>query len=158
MKVIVVTGTPACGKTTVARMLAKKLKATYLDVNKIIRQFKLSVGFDKERKAKIIDVDKLNNVLKTIVKKSKKDMVIDSHLGHYLDRKFVDLCIVTKCDLKLLKKRLNRRGYHKSKVRENLDSEIFDVCLMEAIALGHKVKVIDTTKGIKSSLISNMYD
>ena len=81
-----------------------------------------------------------------MISKSKKLLVIDSHLSHYLPKKYVKLCVVTKCDLKVLKKRLEKRKYSKGKVRENLDAEIFDVCLNEAKELGHKVKVVDTTK------------
>ncbi len=154
-EVIILTGTPGSGKTVVAKKLADKLKAKYIDVNKLIRKHKLSIGYDRKRRSKIIDIDKLTNVLENIIKKAKRDLVIDSHLSHYLDSKLVHLCIVTKCDLKTLRKRLEKRGYHKSKIRENLDVEIFDVCLMEAMALGHKVKIIDTTKGLKSSFIFN---
>jgi broad-specificity NMP kinase len=46
--------------------------------------------------------------------------------------------------LKKLKKRLEKRNYSKSKIRENLDAEIFDVCLVEAKEKGHKIKVIET--------------
>ncbi len=148
-KVIIVTGTPSTGKTTVAKKLAKSINAEYIDVNKLIRKHKLSVGYDRKRRSRIIDIDKLTKVLENLIKNSKKDLVIDSHLSHYLDSKLVHLCLVTKCDLKTLRKRLEKRGYHKSKVRENLDVEIFDVCLMEALALGHKVEVVDTTKGLK---------
>jgi adenylate kinase len=61
------------------------------------------------------------------------------------------LCIVTKCNLKELEKRLKKRGYNKAKIRENLDCEIFDVCLNEAMKKGHKIKIFDTTNGIKSN-------
>ena len=71
-----------------------------------------------------------------------KCLVIDSHLSHYLPARYVDLCIVTKTDLKKLKKRLEKRGYSAAKVRENMDAEIFDVCLNEAKEEGHKVKVV----------------
>jgi adenylate kinase len=66
-----------------------------------------------------------------------------------LPSKYVDLCYVTKCDLKTLKKRLEKRRYSKEKIRENLDAEILDVCLIEALENKHKVKVINTTKEIK---------
>ena len=88
----------------------------------------------------------MNKILIEIIEKSKKDLVIDSHLSHYLPKKYVDLCVVTKCDLKVLKKRLEKRKYSKEKIRENLDVEIFDICLNEAKEKGHKVKVVDTSK------------
>ncbi len=147
--IIVVTGIPGTGKTTVAKKIARKIKAEYIDVNKVINKYRLSRGYDRKRQCKIVDIDKLNKVLIKIIKNSKKSLVIDSHLAHFLDKKHVNLCVVTKCDLKVLKKRLEKRGYKKEKIRENLDAEIFDVCLMEAAALGHKIKIIDTSKGVK---------
>ena len=43
-----------------------------------------------------------------------------------------------------LKKRLERRKYNKLKIQENLECEIFDVCLNEARELKHKIKIIYT--------------
>ena len=72
---------------------------------------------------------KTQEIINNKIKKTKNDIIIDSHLSHYLPRKYVDLCIVTKCDIKVLKNRLKNKKYSKSKVRENLDAEIFDICL-----------------------------
>jgi len=147
MKVIIVTGSVCSGKSTVAKKLAKEKNAKYIDVKKIISKNKGVVkGYDKIRKCKIIDIKKLNKKLIDLIKKSKEDLVIDSHLSHYLPKKYVDLCVVVKCDLKVLKKRLKKRRYSEKKIRENLDVEIFDICLNEAKELGHKIKIIDTTK------------
>jgi len=148
--IICITGSVSTGKTTLAKKIASKIKGKYIDVNKIITKYKLSEGYDKKRKSKIVDIKKLNKVLIDLIKKSK-NLVIDSHLSHYLPKKYVDLCIVTKCNLKILKKRLEKRGYDKDKIRENLDAEIFDVCLNEAKEKGHKIKIINTTK-FKQSL------
>ena len=79
--------------------------------------------------------------------KKLKGIIIDSHLSHYLPRKYVDFCIVTKCDIKEINKRLQRKGFSKNKIQENLQAEIFDICLNEAKEQKHKVLVIDTTKG-----------
>ena len=71
-----------------------------------------------------------------------------------MPEKYVDLCIVAKCDIKVLGKRLKKRKYGKNKVRENVECEIFDVCLNEAKEAKHKIFVIETTKGINIEAIS----
>lgn len=144
VRIIVVTGSVASGKTTIAKKLAREYKAKYIDVNKVIKGYKLSEGYDKRRKCRVVDVKKLNKVLIKMIKNSKQGLVIDSHLSHFLPPKYVDLCIVTKCSIKKLSYRLKKRGYSKAKVKENVDAELFDVCLNEAKELGHKIKVINT--------------
>ncbi|MEM2131013.1 MAG: AAA family ATPase [Candidatus Woesearchaeota archaeon] len=165
MKVIIVSGTPGTGKTTIAKKIAKEKKYEYIDVNKVIekqnKKYNIISGFDKKRDSKIIDIDNLNNALIELIKnkqnqeknkeKKTKGLIIDSHLAHYLPKEYVDLCIITKCDLKELKKRLEKRKYSKNKVRENLDAEIFDVCRIEALEKGHKVKIINTTYTTKET-------
>jgi len=143
--IVCVTGTPGTGKTKFAKELARKLKIKYLDVKKVIKKYKLEEEFDEQRKCCIVDENKLSNVLKHLIKK-EKNLIIDSHLSHYLPKKYVDICVVTNCDIKILKKRLEKRGYSKEKIRENLDAEIFDVCYVEAKDIGHNVVRVDTSK------------
>ena len=151
MKTIVVSGVPGTGKTTLSKKLSKRLNFYYLDVHKIIFKYKLSEGYDRKRKTKIIDTDKLNKKLILEIKnlrknKKHKGIIIDSHLSHYLPRRYVDSCVVTKCDIKELSKRLKKKKFHQSKIKENIEAEIFDVCLNEAKERGHKVMIIDSTK------------
>ena len=151
MKTIIITGTPGTGKTTLSKRLSKKLNFYYLDVNKIISQYKLSEGYDRKRKTKIIDINKLNKKLILEVKNIKKSgkyngIIIDSHLSHYFPREYADFCIVTKCGIKELNKRLKKKKFHESKIKENLEAEIFDICLNEAKERKHKVMIADTTK------------
>lgn len=141
--VIIVSGTPGTGKTTFAKKLAKKLNYKYLDVKEIIRKNKLSEGYDKKRATDIIDIKKLNKVIIEILKK-ETNIVIDSHLSHYLPKKYVEKCYITKCPLPVLKKRLEERRYSEEKIRENLDAEIFDTCRIEALEAGHVVEVVNT--------------
>lgn len=147
MVVIVVTGTPGTGKTSLATALAKELGFHYIDVAQIITEKKLNVGYDEERQCDIVDTDKLVDVLSSII--DSENYILDSHLAHHLPKTAVDLCVVTKCDIAVLKQRLEERGYSKYKVRENLDAEIFDVCLVEAMEeQEHVILVVDTTHGI----------
>jgi len=159
MKTIIVTGVPGTGKTTFAKKLGKYLDYPVLDVKKFIDIKKIYSDYDRSKKCKIIDIKELNKELINEIKNVKKNIkpfgiIIDSHLSHYLPNRYVDLCVVTKCDLKILKKRLEKRGYGKSKVRENLDCEIFDICFNAAKENKHNIFVIDTTKRLNIDEIS----
>jgi len=120
----------------------------YVDVKKLIKNFKLSTEYDKKRKSLVVDLNKLNKVLIDIIKICKdqkvKGIVIDSHLSHYLPKKYVDLCVVTRTDTKKLYSRLKKRKYSKSKIAENMEAEIMEVILDEARHMKHKIKVIST--------------
>lgn len=143
--VICVTGTPGTGKTTYSKKLAKKLKYKYVDVSKIIKEEKLYEEYDRKNKEYVVDEKKLSKFLLELTKVDK-ELVIDSHLSHYLKAKNVEKVIVMKCELKELKKRLDKRKYNKQKIQDNMDSEIFDICKNEAEELGHKVEVLWSTK------------
>lgn len=153
MAVIIVSGTPGTGKTFVARKLAKKFKFKYVDVKRIIPRHGLKDSYDKKRKSWVVDEKKLAKVLEKMIKESKDSLVIDSHLSHFISPKSVDLCVITKCNLKVLERRLKKKGYSKDKIRENMDSEIFDICLNEAKEIGHKIQVIDTTESLNLAKI-----
>jgi broad-specificity NMP kinase len=151
--IIVVTGTPGTGKSSLAKALAKSLKITYIDVNKIIGANRLIEYYDKKRQTNVVDENKMSKILVEMIKKDK-NLVIDSHLAHYIPKKYVDYCVVTKCGLKMLKKRLEKRGYHAEKVKENLEAEIFDICLTEAIEAKHNIILLDTTKTTLKELVT----
>lgn len=156
MKVICVTGTPGTGKTTIAKKLSAKLRFHYIDVNRLIMEKKLGEGYDKKRATTIVDAEKLNRELLAEISRLKKSgkwagAVIDSHLSHYMPKKHVNFCIVAKCDVKELNKRLKKKKFSKKKILENLQAEIFDVCHNEALEMKHKVIVINTTKGFNIS-------
>ena len=147
-KAIIVSGCVGTGKTRIAKLISKEKNCKYTNITDLIKKHNLSEGYDKKRRSLIVDTKKLNKFLIDLIKNSKETLVIDGHLSHYLDKKYVKLCVITKCDIKLLKKRLEKRGYSKQKIRENLDAEIFDTCRVEALEKVHKVKVIDTTKNV----------
>ncbi|MCX8147033.1 MAG: AAA family ATPase [Candidatus Woesearchaeota archaeon] len=151
MKVIIVTGTPGTGKTTFAKKFAKEKKYKYIDVNDVIEKNKLKERYDRKRKTYIVDEKKLSRILEKAIKDASKEgkdkgLVIDSHLSHYINPKYVDLCIVTKCNLKELARRLKKKGYSKNKIDENLQCEIFDVCLIDAKERGHRIKIVQTDR------------
>jgi adenylate kinase len=147
--ITIVTGTPGTGKTTYAKKLAKEKKATYLDVNEVIKNNNLSEEYDNELSCDVVDTDKLVKVLIEIIKKANKlgeDLIIDSHFSHYIPSKYVDKCIVLKCsNIKELRIRLHKRGYSEKKIRENVEAEIMETCFVDAKSQSHNIEVIDTS-------------
>lgn len=156
VKVVAVTGTPGTGKSFFAKKLAEKLKWKYVDLNKLVKRNKLFVGYDKEADTYDVNIKVLNKFLVNFIKISKKNLVIDSHLSHYLPKRYVNLCIACVCGLKTIKKRLEGRKYSEKKIRENLDAEIFDVCYCEAVEEGHKVVKVNTDKKVDFEKIIEM--
>jgi len=153
MKLIAITGTPGTGKTTLAKELSLLLRYRYVSQSEIVKKGAkgISEGYDKIRRTSIVDPKKFTASVLALVRALKaakspvKGLVIDSHMSHFLPVKHVDLCIVARCSsLKALKRRLEAKGYSPAKVRENLDAEIFDTCLVEAEEMGHKVLSVDT--------------
>ena len=141
--IICLSGTPGSGKTTLAKKIAADLELEYIDGNQIIEKYELSEGYDKEKDCNIIDEKRFSDAVMKECSSKDKNYVIDSHMSHYLPADKVIMCIICTCNLKELKKRLEKRGYSKEKVRENLDVEIFDTCFTEAKEKGHKILVFD---------------
>ena len=142
--IIAFTGTPGAGKTTLAKKFAQKHGYRYIDVNIFAKEAEITDGYDKNMQCFIVDVERLQKVLQPEL---KGNVVVDSHLSHYLPYENLDLVIVVECsDLKELEKRLKKRDYSEEKIRENLDCEIFKVCEIDAQEKGHIVKVVDTSK------------
>ena len=175
-KVIAITGTPGTGKTTLAKLIADIIARDFkdevndntnvivIDGKAFIEKNKLYDYIDKDNTF-VVDIDRftsalVNEINNTSYHSTKPGIInfiiIDSHLSHYLPSSEVDMCIVTKCDIKVLKQRLEQRNYSAKKIRDNLDSEIFEICNIEALDQGHNVKVIDTTKGIQIKTLKNI--
>ncbi len=138
---IIITGTPGTGKTKVANAL-KKFGFKVIDFKKEVERCGAIVGFDKKRNSKIIDEEKITECFK---KFSENFFVIESHLSHFIDPKFVETAVVLKCEPKELHRRLKKRGWNEKKIQENVEAEILDVILNETIENGHNPLVIDTT-------------
>ncbi len=154
---ITITGSPGTGKSALAKFLSKKLGFERLDLHKYYQ--KISKRYDQKKQSQVIDYQKFERLVREKVKQSKKGLIVDSHISHLLPKKLVDLCLVLVCsDLKKLEARLKKRKYSQRKIRENLDAEIFQVCLMEAKEKGHEVLMFDTAKGLnKNKIVSEVY-
>ena len=135
--IITISGTPGTGKTSVARILAKLMSCEVVAINKFVDEHKLSEGRD-ETGSKIVDVPKLRREIEKHLKNFKGCIIIEGHLAHFLR---ADFCVVLRCDPLVLEKRLKKKKWRKAKIRENVQAEILDVILAEALA-NKKIKCL----------------
>jgi adenylate kinase len=118
---IALTGTPGTGKSTVADELEKR-GHFIIRVNDTIKEF--VIERDEERDAQIVDIDRW------CAEFPYTHGIAEGHLSHLLS---ADRIIVLRCRPDHLKARLIERGYHTEKIDENVEAELLDVIMIEAL-------------------------
>lgn len=142
---IVITGTPGVGKTEVAKMLSRETGRKLIDLNALAKESRGIKGRDSARGASIVDVSAVRKALRKALKVDQ-NVIIESHFAEIVPDEFVKVAIVLRCNPLVLKERLARRGYPDSKVKENVEAELLDSCLIAAMkSFGDRVREIDTT-------------
>lgn len=151
-RVILVTGTPCVGKTSVSRLLASKLNAEYVNLTDLAIREGLISGKDKERDSIIVDENKMRKKLHELIDSSnKKDIVIDGHYAvNVVPKNLVTYIFVLRRDPVELKKLMQSSGFTDRKLWENLASEILDVCLVDALNVHSEEKVCELDTSGKS--------
>ena len=134
-RVIIITGTPCIGKTTLAKQLAARLNALYINLTELAKTHSLTIGEDKTRKTTIIDQEKLEDkIVETLDSSNNKTIIVDSHYAAALvPKRFIPYVFVLRRNPIELRKLMEKRGFSDTKTWENLASEILDVCLVEAL-------------------------
>lgn len=156
---ILITGVPGTGKSTVAKILCNLLDAKEIDLLELARQRKIITGYDPEAGSMVVDETKINPIIKKIIKPDK-NYIIASHLAHFVSPKISKICIVLRCNPLILEKRLQKRGYLKGKIHDNMMCEYLDCCLIEALKVGHRrhLHEIDTTNKTPSQVSKEIID
>jgi adenylate kinase len=151
-RVILVTGTPCVGKTSVSRLLASKLNAEYVNLTDLAIREGLISGKDKERDSIIVDENKMRKKLHELIDSSnKKDIVIDGHYAvSVVPKNPVTYIFVLRRDPVELKKLMQSSGFTDRKLWENLASEILDICLVDALNVHSEEKVCELDTSGKS--------
>ena len=144
-RVILVTGTPCVGKTSVACMLTSKLDALYVNLTDLALRENLVVGKDEERDSIIVDEKLMTCKVNEIVGNcSKSDVVVDGHYAvNIVPEELATYVFVLRRDPVELQKFMERHGFSGHKLWENLASEILDVCLSNALNVYEESKVCE---------------
>lgn len=141
MTILCISGTPGTGKTIVSQLLARKLGWKRIGLNHLAKTKKLFCGYDRKRKAYIVDTDLVAKEVKRLARR-RKNLILESHYAHELD---CDVLIMLRTNPRELRKRMKAKQWSAEKIKENIEAEIMEVCLSEAQEWGRKPTVIDTT-------------
>ena len=144
-RVILITGTPCVGKTTIAQQLTAKLDASYINLTEFAEKHQLTLGEDKKRKTTIINEEKMRKKISETIDTAKKITIIID--GHYapavVPKRHATRIFVLRRNPIELRKIMEKSGFSGAKLWENLASEILDVCLVEALREHEKEKVCE---------------
>ncbi|MGC8895916.1 MAG: adenylate kinase family protein [Candidatus Bathyarchaeia archaeon] len=143
-RVILLTGTPCVGKSSVAQLLYVKIDAFYVNLTELALRENLVSGRDLERNSIIVDERRMRRKISDIIKKSSKDVIVDGHYAvNVVPKKLVTYVFVLRRDPVELKGFMEKAGFSERKLWENLASEILDVCLVDALKVHGKEKVCE---------------
>ncbi len=116
-----ITGTPGTGKSAIGSELAKRGHVV-IHLTDTVGPY--VTGEDELRDAQIIDVERWAAEFTPV------DGFVEGHFAHMLP---CDRIVVLRCRPDVLSTRLARRKYREQKIRENLEAEALDVCLIETV-------------------------
>lgn len=135
---LVITGTPATGKSTLAAQIAERNGWTLFSITEFVKEKRLgkkTAGGELE-----VEPAALRKALTPALKKAK-DFVLEGHLACEFAVP-ADAVVVLRCDPMELRKRYAGRGYAPAKAKENLLAEALDYCLVKAEAAYGREKVV----------------
>lgn len=136
-RLIAITGTPGCGKTTLAALLAG-----VIDLKAYAAKTDAVIDYDETDEAAVIDMDAIQI----------SEGIVEGHLSQFLEP---DECWVIRCDPRVLAPRLEARGYAPAKVQENVEAECLDIILQEALECANVVIQRDGTHRSPEELLSS---
>ncbi|MGQ9479203.1 MAG: adenylate kinase family protein [Thermoproteota archaeon] len=153
-KVIVVTGTPGTGKSSLCRRIVRRNPGwVHLDLGRFAFKMNSIIRYDPFLKTHIVDTGNLRRELRKYILKSIRNdvrLLIDGHYSAEVSpAKYVDFCVVLRCRPDVLWRRLKRlRKYPAEKLLGNIESELTDYCYLMAKQhlRGKRIIQIDTTE------------
>ena len=143
--IIVVTGTPGVGKTVLGRLLARKLGGDFLDVGEFVRREKLYSKYDRSYRTFVVDERRVRKKVRDFAAThTGRVVVVETHsVGSMVPKLHGMVAIVVRLDPLVLTRRLKSRKWSKRKVWDNVEAEMIDLSLYEAVKLLGRSSVIE---------------
>jgi len=123
-KIILLSGTPGTGKTSVARELFSQFHYQFISAGQVVLEENLYGAEDVARDTKVVDSDKFNAFFAHKLETLSEDLIFECHYADMLDHPQISLGIILRCHPTVLETRLKSRGYSDQKLRENGEAEL----------------------------------
>lgn len=157
--VIVLTGVPGVGKSTVADTLAERLGGDHIDLSDLAEQMGFITGWDEQRRTAIADIDELRQHVTLISDASTRPVIVEGHFAaDVVNAATEPLVFVLRRAPWRLKEELEVRGYGEEKVSENVEAELLDVCLVDALEVHDPERIceVDTTDRLPEDVVEEI--
>jgi len=151
MKNIIISGTPGCGKTSVAKEISNLINGKIISLNELAISNQFSFEYDEERKTFIVDFEIFLPFVLEKIEEIKQDnppfLIIESHFSDIIPEELIDFAFILRCDPDELFKRLESKNYNSKKIIENIQAEILGNCVNHFLQKQTKLPLfeIDTT-------------
>ncbi len=152
MKIIVISGTPGTGKTSVSKKISEIIETSLISLNELAISEKFTLKYDEKRKTHVIDIDKIIPYIIEQINNLKKEnveyLIIEGHFADIIPDDLINFAIILRCEPDELYNRLKNRGYQIEKIRENIQAEILGNSINYMIQKQIKSPIyeIDTSK------------
>ncbi len=157
-RVILLSGTPGVGKTTICKLLRFK-GYSVLNLNDFIIQHGLYFGYDFSRDSVIIDEEILESKIRDELEQLDSLLIIEGHTSEIVPKEFVKIAFILRCKPNILRDRLTlSRDYSLDKITENVQAEIMDECLiaMQEKLSKSQIIEIDTTDSTPEKTVEDI--
>lgn len=135
-----ITGSPATGKKSIGREIAKISGLKFLSIN----EYAIERGFGSWMgKEFVVDTKRLKGKI------DAENRIVSGHLlSNVIPKRELDFVVVLRCSPNVLTKRYKKRGYPKNKIVENVEAEMIGEIASTALRTYgiHKLAEIDTTR------------
>jgi len=152
---ILVTGTPGTGKSETARAIAAALAMEHLSVSELAKEVGALDGWDEARQCHILDEDALLDAMEGKVGR-RGGFVVEYHACDFFPERWFDLVLVLRASTENVFDRLQRRGYAREKIQENIHCEVTDLLLQEARDSYAEELVVELANNTPEDLRANL--
>ncbi|MFX1294315.1 MAG: adenylate kinase family protein [Promethearchaeota archaeon] len=141
--VIIISGTPGTGKTSVARELKEWYSALHINLTDLAIENNLIIKNDVDRETKIVDLGKLIPFLENLIKSHSSNIIIEGHYADIVPDSLISIIIILRTNPHVLERRLKEKQFSFSKIQENLQSEILGSCTSAALETHKRKKIYE---------------